>query len=111
MGGDQAMAVIGIGTNSRASVEDVLAIVAAARAKMAEAEFGAPPHPIPLPRGERVPGVRVEKNVLRGTLPSPLGERGRVRGDSSQRSPPWTARRSTPCCKKRRDAPALTSSF
>ena len=48
------MAVIGIGTTSRASVEDVLAIVAAARAKMAEVEFGASPSPLsPLPRGER----------------------------------------------------------
>ena len=31
MGGGEAMAVIGIGTASRASVEDVLAVVAAAR--------------------------------------------------------------------------------
>ena len=50
----EAMAVIGIGTTSRASVEDVLAIVAAAKAKMAKVEFGDfPLTPAPLPRGER----------------------------------------------------------
>ena len=39
MGRGEAMAVIGIGTASRASVEDVLAVIAAAQAKMVEEEI------------------------------------------------------------------------
>jgi Cobalamin synthesis G C-terminus len=48
MGGGEAMAVIGIGTNSRTRIEDVLAIVAAAEAKLQKA-----PSPLPLSRGGR----------------------------------------------------------
>jgi len=43
------MAVIGIGTTSRASVEDVLEIIAATKAMMAEREFGKTPSPQPSP--------------------------------------------------------------
>jgi cobalt-precorrin 5A hydrolase len=52
------MAVIGIGTTSRASVADVLAVIEAAQAKMAEMEATrlvpevTTPHPFPLPLGE-----------------------------------------------------------
>jgi cobalt-precorrin 5A hydrolase len=45
------MAVIGIGTTSRATVADVLAVIEAAQAKMAEMETRKPPStPFPLPR-------------------------------------------------------------
>ncbi len=49
MDGGEAMAVIGIGTNSRASVEDVLAVIPAAMMKLAELEPGASPSPQPSP--------------------------------------------------------------
>ncbi len=42
MDGGEAVAVIGIGTTSRASVEDVLAIIAAATAEMADEVTKAP---------------------------------------------------------------------
>jgi hypothetical protein len=58
------MAVIGIGTTSRASVEDVLAVIAAAQAKMVEVTT---PHPVLLPMGEGTP----EHRSARAT-PSPL---------------------------------------
>ncbi len=68
MGGGEAMAVIGIGTTSRASVEDVLEIVAAAKAMMAE--LGKAPSPQPSPaRGEGVGRARCT-----GVPFSPRGE-------------------------------------
>jgi hypothetical protein len=90
VGGSEAMAVIGIGTTSRASVEDVLAIVAAAREGVAgEARSQSPagcelrayserstPHPVPLPLGEGTPAQRLQHRPLSH------GERDRVRGDS-----------------------------
>ncbi len=45
------MAVIGIGTNSRASIEDVLAIVAAAKAMMSD--MRKTPSSCPSPQGEK----------------------------------------------------------
>ncbi len=84
MGGGKAMAVIGIGTTSRATVGDVLAIVAAAKAKMTMQD--APqksPSPLPLSRhgrGEnRIPPTFAEKGTpaqrARPT-PSPLAGEG-----------------------------------
>jgi hypothetical protein len=52
MGRGEAMAVIGIGTASRASVEDVLAVIAAARVRMVE-DVAKTPSPCPSPQGER----------------------------------------------------------
>jgi hypothetical protein len=52
MGGGEAMAVIGIGTASRASVEDVLAVIAAAK-EMMVVDVAKPPSPCPSPQGER----------------------------------------------------------
>ena len=83
MGGGEAMAVIGIGTTSRASVEDVLAIIAAAKAKMAEGEFVASPSPLPLSREGRG-----DSPVTSGTpsqqarpAPSPLAGEGWGEGE------------------------------
>jgi cobalt-precorrin 5A hydrolase len=85
MGGDQVMAVIGIGTTSRASVEDVLAVVAAAWAKMAEVEFEASPSPHPSPaRGEGA-GRACGEEVLSSMARSPLPSRERGRGEGEQR--------------------------
>jgi hypothetical protein len=65
------MAVIGIGTTSRASAEDVLAVIAAAQMKIAMIEAGKPPSPpSPLPQGER--GVPC-------SYPLPLRERVAVK--------------------------------
>ena len=69
------MAVIGIGTASRASVEDVLAVIEAAKAEMAE-EVRRPPHPNPLPKGRGSCRLPASSGV-----PSPLGEKDRMRGD------------------------------
>jgi Cobalamin synthesis G C-terminus len=94
------MAVIGIGTASRATVEDVLAVIDKAMAKLGE--FRVPPHPTPLPEGrgsikrshlaerrghpplldgrgkiERFPLSSGEENV---SVPSPPGEKDRMRG-------------------------------
>jgi hypothetical protein len=52
MGRGEAMAVIGIGTASRASVEDVLAVIAAASVRMVE-DVAKTPSPCPSPQGER----------------------------------------------------------
>ncbi len=52
MGGNEAMAVIGIGTASRASVDDVLAVIAAAKGMMVERRFKDPLTPTLSPRGE-----------------------------------------------------------
>ncbi len=52
MGRGEAMAVIGIGTASRASVEDVLAVIAAAQEMMVE-QVSKTPSPCPSPLGER----------------------------------------------------------
>ncbi len=83
MGGGEAMAVIGIGATSRASIEDVLEIIATAKTKMAEREFVSPPHPRPLPPGERGQGVPVAKvcPMSRGISLSPRGRGVGVRGE------------------------------
>jgi hypothetical protein len=65
MGGGEAMAVIGIGTTSRATAADVLAVIEAAQAKMAEMETEKTPSPRPSPQGEREKWLR----------PSPRGRR------------------------------------
>jgi cobalt-precorrin 5A hydrolase len=62
------MAVIGIGTTSRATPADVLAVIAAAQAKMAEIEAG-PPSPLPLSREGR------GEYLATGAYPLPLRER------------------------------------
>jgi hypothetical protein len=72
MGRGQAMAVIGIGTASRASVEDVLAVIAAARARMVE-QVSKTPSPQPSPQGER--------ESRRGQFGGPLSPRGEGWGE------------------------------
>jgi len=62
------MAVIGIGTASRASVEDVLAVIAEARAKMVE-EAQRTPSPQPSPQGERG-----RRNVRCGEFRGPFSQ-------------------------------------
>ncbi len=79
------MAVIGIGTNSRASVEDVLAIVAAARMKMAEVEFGASPSPLPLSREGRGERATEESTSSPHARPAPSPLAGEGWGEGVQR--------------------------
>ncbi len=83
------MAVIGIGTTSRATVEDVLAIVAAAEAKMAERKYKKAPSPQPSPaRGEGAGGARRAAVPFSATgeelVDSPLHSRERGRGEGEQ---------------------------
>ena len=83
MGSGEAMAVIGIGTTSRASVEDVLAIIAAAKAKMAEGEFVASPSPLPLSREGRgdSPATSGTSPQQARPAPSPLAGEGWGEGE------------------------------
>jgi cobalt-precorrin 5A hydrolase len=80
------MAVIGVGTTSRVSVEDVLAIIAVAKAKVTQVEqerLQVPPHPGPLPEGRGRKAADLATKVERiSSVLSPLGERDRVRGSS-----------------------------
>ncbi len=85
MGGGEAMAVIGIGTTSRASVEDVLAIVAAAQAKMAKVEFGASPSPLPLSREGRGERAMEESTSSPHARPAPSPLAGEGWGEGGQR--------------------------
>ena len=79
MGRGEAMAVIGIGTASRASVEDVLAIVAAAKAKMVE-DVSKTPSPQPSPQGEREKAAAlVAREDGAAGVPSP--QRGEGQGE------------------------------
>lgn len=83
MGGDEAMAVIGIGANSRAAAGDVLAIIAAARAIMAEGGAGTSPSPLPLShegRGECAPEHGTSFKQAR-PAPSPLAGEGWGEGE------------------------------
>jgi hypothetical protein len=91
MGSGEAMAVIGIGTASRATMEDVLAVIDAAKSRLAERRV--PPHPNPLPGGrgrigssplpegrgkiECRPQSLQEESL---NVPSPRGEKDRMRG-------------------------------
>jgi Cobalamin synthesis G C-terminus len=89
MGSGEAMAVIGIGTTSRARVEDVLAVIEAAHAKIGrmEAIRLAPqvttPHPVLLPMGEGTPEYRSAR-----ATPFPLPE-GEGQGEGLHRHQPW----------------------
>ncbi|MGC1585249.1 MAG: cobalamin biosynthesis protein [Rhodomicrobium sp.] len=77
------MAVIGIGTTSRASTEDVLEIVAAARAKMIEVGTSKYPSPLPLSRkgrGENATEHGTPFTRARHT-PSPLAGEGWGEGE------------------------------
>jgi cobalt-precorrin 5A hydrolase len=80
MGGGEAMAVIGIGTTSRVTVADVLAVIADAMERAGKASQKVPPHPNPLPegRGGHRP-LQLRLNSC-GSVPSPLGEKDRMRG-------------------------------
>jgi hypothetical protein len=76
MGGNKAMAVIGIGTTSRASVEDVLAVIATAEAKLASLGIEKTPSPQPSPaRGEGAGRARCN------SVPSPLVGEGQGEGE------------------------------
>ena len=86
MGGDKAMAVIGIGTTSRATPADVLAIIAAAKAMMTQESLEKSPSPQPSPaRGEGVGHARCAGVPFsargEGMLFSPLPWRERGRGE------------------------------
>ncbi len=70
MGGDQAMAVIGIGTTSRAGVEDVLAVIAAAK-RMIAGDVLKTPSLCLSPQGERGPS-----NSARGEFKGSFSPRG-----------------------------------
>jgi hypothetical protein len=74
MGGGEAMAVIGVGTTSRASVEDVLEIIAAAEAKMETG--GRPSPPSALPQGERGVPRDSPLPLREGMAAKQPGERG-----------------------------------
>jgi hypothetical protein len=82
MGGSEAMAVIGIGTTSRATVEDVLAIIALTLDKVDIASQKVPPHPNPLPegRGRRSSSEPFLFAKVGACVLSPPWERIRVRG-------------------------------
>ena len=79
------MAVIGTGTTSRASVEDVLAVIAAARTKMAEVEFGASPSPLPLSREGRGERAMEESTSSPHARPAPSPLAGEGWGEGVQR--------------------------
>ncbi len=83
------MAVIGIGTTSRAAVEDVLAIIAAAEAKMVSLGIGKAPSLLPLSRKGREelthPSPGVEKGIaLRRPRPTPSPLAGEGWGEGEQ---------------------------
>ena len=83
MVGGQAMAVIGIGTTSRVTVEDVLAVIEAARTRLRKAGNG---------EDEKAPSLCL----------SPLGERERLNlarsGNSlSPRGEGWGEGEPSPC--------------
>jgi cobalt-precorrin 5A hydrolase len=75
MGGGEAMAVIGIGTNSRTRIEDVLAIVAAAEAKLQKA---------PSPGREAATLSREGRGYVHPARESPLPLRERGRGEGEE---------------------------
>ena len=71
VGGGETMAVIGIGTTSRASVEDVLAIIAAAQTKLAEGSFVSSPSPLPLSREGRGESLMTSGTPSQKARPAP----------------------------------------
>ena len=78
------MAVIGVGTTSRASIEDVLAIIAAAKAKMAEGEFVASPSPLPLSREGRGESLMTSGTPSQKARPAPSPLAGEGWGEGEQ---------------------------
>ncbi len=83
MDGGEVMAVIGIGTTSRVTVEDIMGVIAAAIEKAGSALNKVPPHPNPLPEGRGgAPLFLAHMETVDSGVLSPLGERDRVRGSS-----------------------------